>query len=718
MLAQDITKDIGMPVLSNFSIRTNITLGFLVIVFSGIAIVSTISYFAGRNLLERVTFDKLIAIRNIKAGQVVQYLEMLRDQCLSTSESTMIFDAMRELNDGFNALTASPQELAEYTESLKQFYTNEFLPKLNQTATSLYTLQDYFPLDTQTIISQAWYLANNPHSIQKKSDFARANISHAYNDAHEKFHSIFKRYAKRVGITDLYLVDLQTGHVVYSLAKEVDFGTNLISGPFKDSGLGKSFIEIQRTTDENFVKIIDFQFYDPSYGTPVGFISTPIYKQGKKLGALIFKFPIDTINQIMTYNKEWVDVGLGETGESFLMGKDKYMRTIARKYLEDPVHYLNMLRDNGYDPSAIDKIQVYDTTVLLEKIHIDTTKEALEGKTNIIKAIDVNGKKIISTYEPIKLTDIDWYVFVEMDQQEAFAPINQFLWKIIVVVFLILFFTTVISFLYSWFLTKPLFYVIEVLSDISPTQKISIGGSLEFIQLMHAYNRMVDHIGAIIKKIRSIQEYITSTHIAFQSEYTRLQEVLVSVQFLDENIIKHDQKVLNLNNTIFTAYQYDMQRILQNTHVLSVIKTLSATFEKNIESINQLCIDIEKRLLFEQERGAISFENVRDYSVIEVKSALQNITRILTTLVSTMTTVQGNYDQIIATMMTIEKAEQQRIPLIQELKTLSEENQKNYFEVSQKIEYMNTILQTLNTINVTYADLARQLVILIQEFEI
>lgn len=428
-----------------YSMRTKTIFYCVIMLAISIIAVGITSYFAGRKLLQESAFNTLNSIRTIKIGQIEQYLGMLQDQCLSTSESTMTFDAMEALRKGFNDLKVSEAELAAYKQTLEKFYIEEFLPKLNQTAQKPYSLSDYFPLDPQTIIAQAWYLAQNPQPVNKKLEYARAATAHAYNAAHEQYHSIFKRYAQRVGIADLYLVDLTTGHVVYSLAKEIDFGTNLMTGPLKDTGLGKSFLELQRTADEDFVKIIDFQFYNPSYGTPVGFIGTPIFQQGKKVGGLIFKFPIDTINQIMTYDKHWADVGLGKTGESFLIGKDKYMRTIARRYIEDPTTYLKQLREQGYDGTIIDKIQVYDTTVLLKKYDIDAIRDILGGKTSTIITRDTIGNEVIMSYSPVRADDLSWYIIVKIDTHEAFAPIKTLLWYIILCGVLVLLLNTGIA---------------------------------------------------------------------------------------------------------------------------------------------------------------------------------------------------------------------------------------------------------------------------------
>ena len=38
------------------------------------------------------------------------------------------------------------------------------------------------------------------------------------------------------------------------------------------------------------------------------------------MGVLLFQMPIDKINAVMTSNSDWKNVGLGDSGETYLVG--------------------------------------------------------------------------------------------------------------------------------------------------------------------------------------------------------------------------------------------------------------------------------------------------------------------------------------------------------------------------------------------------------------
>ena len=55
--------------------------------------------------------------------------------------------------------------------------------------------------------------------------------------SHEAY---FQGYMKDYGYYDIFVINAQHGHVIYSAAKESDYGANLKYGSLKDSGLGQS----------------------------------------------------------------------------------------------------------------------------------------------------------------------------------------------------------------------------------------------------------------------------------------------------------------------------------------------------------------------------------------------------------------------------------------------------------------------------------------------
>lgn len=63
----------------------------------------------------------------------------------------------------------------------------------------------------------------------------------------------------------------------------------------------------------------------------------------------------------MTNQETWAQSGFGNTGESYLVGPDQFMRSVSRRSIEDPIGYIEALRENDLSPQTIDNIQKHDT---------------------------------------------------------------------------------------------------------------------------------------------------------------------------------------------------------------------------------------------------------------------------------------------------------------------------------------------------------------------
>jgi len=672
-----------------YSLRTKMTLSFVLVLTLAVALIGITSYIAGKKLLKECMFSKLSSICTIKDGQIEQYLGMLQDQCLSMSESTMTVQAMEALRTGFNALHVSQPELATYKQTLQKFYTEEFLPRLNKTAQTPRTLNDYFPIDEQTVIAQTWYIAENPQPVQKKVEYLHAPNESPYNTAHELYHPIFRRYAQRVGIADLYLVDIATGHVIYSLAKEIDFGTNLLSGPLKETGLGRSFLELQKTNDVDFIKIIDFQFYDPSYGTPVGFISTPIFSQGTKIGGLIFKFPIDSINDIMTYNKRWHDVGLGKTGESFLIGPDKTMRTIARQYIEDPTTYIKLLREHEYDGATLDKIQVYDTTVLLKKTDLEIIGDVLSGKKATVITTDTMGVEVIYSYAPVQMGDIHWYILVKMSTREAFEPIQTLLWYLIICSLLVILLSASILFGFIVVVTKPLAEMIHLFNGNTSTitQKLSIDNTAEFGAIGEAYNRMIEHIKTVVTRITTLQEQLERMQ---QSTLKQTGDLIHGTNTVGEHIKQTQNQLDGITALYKEEESLDQQETAYNAQVITLANLIDTTQETLIQYIDEICKAIDAQETAQAVRICTSIApliiNARNsckqiislFGEIGTKQEQKNeirlsTTRVIRDLSALMNQLERNRIDAQSTLKRIQKTQQEQATITKQLETVTQE---------------------------------------------
>ena len=123
----------------------------------------------------------------------------------------------------------------------------------------------------------------------------------------------------------MYFLVSSTGDMVYSYYKETDYATSLTSGPYANSAIGKAFKQASELQSGQSV-FVDFEQYLPSYAAPAAFIASPMMDESGYLqGVMIAQVPLDKLNGIMGNRS-----GMGETGETYLVGRDLLARSDAR----------------------------------------------------------------------------------------------------------------------------------------------------------------------------------------------------------------------------------------------------------------------------------------------------------------------------------------------------------------------------------------------------
>jgi len=55
---------------------------------------------------------------------------------------------------------------------------------------------------------------------------------------------------------------------------------------------------------------------------PVSFMAAPVFSNGKVIAVIFFEMSVRHLNDVMTSNKNWRAEGLGETGETYIVGEE------------------------------------------------------------------------------------------------------------------------------------------------------------------------------------------------------------------------------------------------------------------------------------------------------------------------------------------------------------------------------------------------------------
>ena len=117
--------------------------------------------------------------------------------------------------------------------------------------------------------------------------------------------SLFSRYIARHNYDDLFLLDLE-GYCFYSVTQQADCQTNLVSGKYKDSGLGEV---VQKTIAHSRYHMSDLAPLSPNNGAPAAFVAAPVAVQGEVVVILAMQVSAASIGHIIAERSGMANMG-------------------------------------------------------------------------------------------------------------------------------------------------------------------------------------------------------------------------------------------------------------------------------------------------------------------------------------------------------------------------------------------------------------------------
>ncbi|WP_286830925.1 MULTISPECIES: methyl-accepting chemotaxis protein [Kordiimonas] len=283
---------------------------------------------------------------------------------------------------------------------------------------------------------QRQYITDNPHPTGEKDKLYDAGDGSAYNAAHVQFHPWFHSLQQRRGYYDVFLFDLG-GNLVYSVFKELDYATNMYSGEWRDTDLANAFKAALKEGVGGSDSFFDFEPYAPSHGAAASFISQAIpAEDGSTAGVLVFQMPIDRINNIMQKND-----GMGESGETYIVGSDRLMRSDSR-FSEE-------------------------STILKTRVTGQTVDAGLRGKQGIEIVEDYRGIDVVSAYVPFEFLGAKWVLLGEIDVAEMEEPVVGIGWMMMTIATAAALVMAVGGFFFARTITVPIHKMVGVMGKLA-----------------------------------------------------------------------------------------------------------------------------------------------------------------------------------------------------------------------------------------------------------
>lgn len=214
----------------------------------------------------------------------------------------------------------------------------------------------------------------------------------------EKTQEFLTNFVQHYEYYDAFLIQ-PAGQVFATVKHEPDYGTNILSGPYKDSNLGRLIAQVLETGEFG---ISDFEPYPPSQNEPAAFIAQPLFYQQDMQLVVALQLSLNGINRVMQQRD-----GLGNTGEAYLVGSDYLVRSDS---FLDPEH-------RSVTASFANPAQ--------GKVDTAAVHSALKGNTGEKIIRDYRGRPVLSAYTPLQVGKTTWALLAEIDNAEVEAPMKR-----------------------------------------------------------------------------------------------------------------------------------------------------------------------------------------------------------------------------------------------------------------------------------------------------
>ncbi len=214
---------------------------------------------------------------------------------------------------------------------------------------------------------------------------------------------------------------------------------------------------------------------------------SPWHTTGKIV--LMFVRPLNPSQQIIliTQGEQFQRIlqertGMGETGESYLVGADTMLRSTSRFYPDLP-----------------------PTTMRANPAILQMTEEPLP-EAGIFR--DYRGVQVFSSFSAIHINGLHWYLLSEIDQSEALMPLYKLRRSLLSICLMILLVVTLAGILLARNLVKPVVHMQSLLNQLATGRTIPRidlhSGDDEIARMYVALNKLVKALNDITRYANEI----------------------------------------------------------------------------------------------------------------------------------------------------------------------------------------------------------------------
>jgi HAMP domain-containing protein/HPt (histidine-containing phosphotransfer) domain-containing protein len=590
------------------SIRAKIIAVTCVLVLLSVSLVAIIGYYVSSKTIILSESQKLGGLRDTVKNSIEQYFSTYNVAALSLAGSPTTVQVVQEMSEARNNVI---QEISGLVGDDKTWVTEARLAHLSWTEKEIAPLfsrirntpvkaESLAPVQDEAIVLQYFYTVTNPAALGEKSannnsSFIASNTKvsanlrsafslSSYAQAMDRYHSYYLSELKKNNLYDILILDPQ-GNLVYSVQKETDFGINVFNAHesplakvFRDTlGLVSAKVnDATKTVNSGFVE------YQPSYDAPSLFIGAPVIgRTGKVVGVVIIQLNPDSISRTLSFNGKYNEIGLGRSGEAYLINQDGFFVTDPR----NPA----LVPDNTVKRPlvTVQGIQEQPSVALRLKDLSEAGRSAFSS-SGLSRYRNYLGRDVLGAYDSLNISGQRFGLITQVDRSEVLAPLTKLAaWSIGAGLG-----TLALGAFFAIIMANQLSKPVRLLSDTAGkvaegdlsirAQKIS---NDEIGLLSDQFNNMLDQINARSEQSKKIMQTVSEalilldTQFIIQPEYSVITESILRKNLAGSNFFNVLRGILTEKQFTNTRDFFDIlmdtrkkEKLIQQTNPLTEVE--------------------------------------------------------------------------------------------------------------------------------------------------
>ena len=481
-----------------------------------------------RAALKKSAEESLQALIDAKRAQLETFLDTVRNEALTFASVRLLPLSIASMGPSFKEHREEHQidavDVARQREELRAWYMANFLPAyLAQNEGKEPEIDPYvdgLSEDTVSIQHRFFVQMDVPEATEppifgqepgpagKRGPPPPMPPPLDYAEGFGRVDMLLSQATERLGYYDVLLVDGDSGGIIYSARRGVEFGANLKIGPLATTTLGKCFRAVMDSDSTESVVFTDFAPYFPAYGQASSFLGVPVYEEKKRMGAVIFRLNLANLNRIMS-----VRAGLGEHGAMALIGPDRLLRSDIPA---DATGQWNVRSSFLRPDNSMISIATGDGDLL------DAIFEGGAAGQKEVKDFR-RDEDVLAAYTPVEIMGATWALIAMVQTSEAYASLDEMQksadryvgnieWTSNLVANSAIFVLFTVAFLFARRIARPLGNTVEILKEMAAgegdrTRRLAVYGRDEVGELARAFNEFMDKLeGVYVRLQREVAE--------------------------------------------------------------------------------------------------------------------------------------------------------------------------------------------------------------------